>query len=448
MWPVQWRSRITKLEVGNERIAAIELSTNIKLCLISVYLPSNNPSVNSHLEYSECLDILHDIIMKYRPSHKIFIVGNYNGTLLQPRPYNKHDVLLNSFVREHELNFINSEKQAFFHHSGASSSQIDYILTTDRTILSDYKIAEKCSTNSSSHTPVSACIQVNIPGLEIQKESSQTQTVKRLHWNKIGIEEYQNGLSNVVSNSRLNERSTVNERLDFINATLHKAARKSEPEKVIKLKGPSWKASPVVRNLLKSCKTAHKSWLKSGENDNNLKKDNISAKRALRKQLLKEKFNDRKHFYYELMSNSTSDKFHRFIRRNKGNKGSPASSIIFNGKEIASPDTQRKVFAQYYEDLSISKEEDYDSAFLELCRVRHKLIEQLCKESESDFEPITENEVLKATSQLKSNRSADESGLTAEHLKNSGDTLTNEIKDISTQSYKKSLFPVSLNLGF
>ena len=89
------------------------------------------------------------------------------------------------------------------------------------------------------------------------------------------------------------------------------------------------------------------------------------------------------------MSNPTSDKFHRLIRRNKGSTGQSTSSIISSGKEIASPDMQRNLFAQYYEDLSIPKEEDCDSAFLELCNVRHKLSEQLRKESQSDFEPIT-----------------------------------------------------------
>ena len=115
-------------------------------------------------------------------------------------------------------------------------------------------------------------------------------------------------------------------------------------------------------------------------------------------------------FYDELMSNATSETFHRLIRRNKGNTGPSTSSIISNRKEMASPDMQRKVFAQYYEDLSIPKEEVYDAAFLELWYVRHKLIKQLCKESESDSEPITENKVLKAISQLNSNKSSDESG--------------------------------------
>ena len=108
---------------------------------------------------------------------------------------------------------------------------------------------------------------------------------------------------------------------------------------------------------------------------------------------------------------------------------------------------QRQVFAQYYEDLSIPKDEDYDSAFLKLCYVRHKLIEQLCKESESDFEPITESEVLKAISQLNSNKAADESGLTAEHLKNSGDTLTNEITDIFNTILKEKCVPQQFKSG-
>ena len=41
---------------------------------------------------------------------------------------------------------------------------------------------------------------------------------------------------------------------------------------------------------------------------------------------------------------------------------------------------------------------------------------------------LHENEMLKAISQLNSNMAVDESDLTTEHLKNSGDTLTKEIK--------------------
>ena len=71
-----------------------------------------------------------------------------------------------------------------------------------------------------------------------------------------------------------------------------------------------------------------------------MKKDNVLAKRTLRKQLRKEKFDDRKNFYGELMSIPNSDKFYRLIRRNKGSAGSVTCSFSANGKEIVSPDRE------------------------------------------------------------------------------------------------------------
>ena len=56
-WPNLWSSRIKKLSDGNERTIAIEIQGQVKICLINVYMPTNNSSVNSHLEYTECLDI-------------------------------------------------------------------------------------------------------------------------------------------------------------------------------------------------------------------------------------------------------------------------------------------------------------------------------------------------------------------------------------------------------
>ena len=55
----QWSSKVKRLNVGNERIVAIEINSQEKRCLINIYMPTNNSSVNSYLEYLECLDILH-----------------------------------------------------------------------------------------------------------------------------------------------------------------------------------------------------------------------------------------------------------------------------------------------------------------------------------------------------------------------------------------------------
>ena len=170
--------------------------------------------------------------------------------------------------------------------------------------------------------------------------------------------------------------------------------------KTISLKGRSWRASPEVKELLLECKQTYKDWLGSGKLDIYIKKNsNVVAKRALRKQLRKEKIMGRKSFYEDLMKNPTSEKFYHLIRRNKGARASSTCSSMYNGSEIRESEGQRKAFAQYYEDLSRPKDNGYDSAFLELCTVRHKLIERICNDSTSPFDPITD-EVYKAMSHL------------------------------------------------
>ena len=139
-----------RLNEGNERIVAIEITCNSqeKLCLINTYMPTNNSSVNSFMDYSECLDIIHSMLVKYRQSHKIIICGDFNGTLLKARNYNKHDRLLQAFVKEHCKDHVTSKLETFFHYSGLGSS-IDYSMSTEKNLISLYYISDKEPENTS-----------------------------------------------------------------------------------------------------------------------------------------------------------------------------------------------------------------------------------------------------------------------------------------------------------
>ena len=75
LWPTHLPSKVKKLDDGNEGIIGIELLGTNKMCIINVYLPTNNASVNSYIEYGECLDILDNMISKFRNSHKVYCVG-------------------------------------------------------------------------------------------------------------------------------------------------------------------------------------------------------------------------------------------------------------------------------------------------------------------------------------------------------------------------------------
>ena len=446
LWPKQWSSKVKRLNEGNERVIAIEIKGQENICIVNVYMPTNNSSTNSHLEYSECIDILHGIVVKYSLSHKVVICGDFNGTLLEPRPYNRHDRLLQTFMKDHNISHSTSDMNTFFHHSGAGSSQIDYITSSEKNLIHSYRIGSKEPENTSSHVIVHGYLSISQPEGGPVKIKKSSKSVKKLHWAQADVDRYRKILEEECEKNRaLNGRNAA-QQLDDLTKMLHKATERAVPCKLIKLKGPTWRASPTVKKLLVVCKQKHKLWI-NGRKSDNLRKDCVIAKRALRKQLRQEKFNDRKHFYNELMQNPSTEKFYQLIRKNRGSNGQKTSSIIVDGKEIFSPEKQRKAFADYYEDLSVPKDNGYDSAYLELCNVRHDLIKQICEESSELLDPITPEEVEKGISKLNTKKSPDESGLAAEHLKCSGPVIIESVTDLFNQILQEKSVPGPLKAG-
>ncbi|CAC5411268.1 unnamed protein product [Mytilus coruscus] len=121
-------------------------------------------------------------------THRIIIAGDFNGTLKPPRKYNKHDRLLQAFVQEMSLKQSNTDKSTFFHHSGLSCSQVDYILdNTTSSVISSYKTHDRCPSNSSSHVPVSAKIDVKAKVKQSPVKPNSARQFK-LQWKDIDSE--------------------------------------------------------------------------------------------------------------------------------------------------------------------------------------------------------------------------------------------------------------------
>lgn len=123
MWPKSFGKQMKRLEDGNERVQAVELQTgDTRLCIINAYLPTLNlPS--SRESYQEMLDVVHNIMDRYSPSHKIVFCGDLNGSLLQTRS-NPHDAMLKEFVSEHCL-YLDPEIGVTPTFYGHSDGQID-----------------------------------------------------------------------------------------------------------------------------------------------------------------------------------------------------------------------------------------------------------------------------------------------------------------------------------
>lgn len=448
-WPKEWSSKVNKLDCGNERVIAIELDAECKILIISVYLPTNYSTVDSFSDYRECLDILHDIMTKYALSHKIVIAGDFNGTLLQPRPYNKHDTILAQFIAEHSLYVTEkSDKPTFIHHSGASSSQIDYIVSSDSRLVSESIIVEGAGLNLSSHCAVASSISTHIDTTRKRINSNKPRkSVRKYQWNRMNQPKFENELSKELESISRSSLQSVEAKIDFLNDALTKATKVSVPAKLIKLKGPSWKASPKVLQLLKQSKAKYGLWVDSGKPNNNLRTEKIQAQRQLRRQIRQENFNDRQSFYAEIMENPSTQLFYRLINRNRNGSAKTTACIRKDGEEYYSLDGQRKCFTKYFEDLSIPKDEGYDSAFLELTNVREQLITQICDHDCTEFEPILESEVNVAIKQLNTGKAADEFGLVAEQLKCSKDILVPLITSTFNQIVTNKSVPDVFRVG-
>ena len=418
LWPKEWSSKVSQLEEGNERIIGIEMQwANERLCIVNTYMPTLNLPV-SKAEYQEHIDILHNIITKYKNTHKLILCGDFNATLLQTRD-NPHDKMFKNFVNETGLiNRVNSLESTFASHNGKSSSQIDYILTENINSQNSAVIQEPVGYNTSSHVHVT--FELRIETLNIPIKSSKNKQAARsiLKWDKINKDLYLNELKSKLERSLPLDGISTADSLNLITMALNSATSKAVPSKKTKLQGPKFKLSPQVKNLMKQSKSCLYEWKQAGKpaKEHELSKRKKMASKNLRKQLRKDEAIRKQNF---LMADPSDTNFYKLIKRNQSQSaGSSETCIKFKGEEVYEPSTQAKNFTVYFEDLATPKEnENFNENFYQLNKIQHSCIEEICKESSDEIQPFTEGEMRKSIQALNTKKSPDEFGLVSEHLK-------------------------------
>lgn len=178
-WPSAWDNSVLKLEDGNGRILCIELKSEVRpTCIINAYIKKK--SSNSIEPCQEGLDIINDIILAYDKSHNIILCGDLNGTLKTER---------NNFFNKRFTSNIHlrpsievKNKQTYYHNDGKSTSQIDYILTSND-IIRTTTIYHQDPINTSTHVPVRAKTSLKLIMPHEQNLKSKT-TAYRLSWEK------------------------------------------------------------------------------------------------------------------------------------------------------------------------------------------------------------------------------------------------------------------------
>ncbi|CAC5414940.1 unnamed protein product [Mytilus coruscus] len=189
---------------------------------------------------------------------------------------------------------------------------------------------------------------------------------------------------------------TIQKHSNVTNALLT-ASNKAVPTKPIKLKGPKWKASPRVIKHLKNCKQLYSKWKFEGKQpDHPFRKKLKAEKKNLRSQQRKEHAEDRLNIYQQIMNNPSTELFYKLINRNRSKPRANTTSIDIEGELEFNPTLQRKAFANYYEDLSISKESKFDNSYLELCQIRQRLVEEVLHNQQTNIQPYKEDDISKA----------------------------------------------------
>ncbi len=121
----------------------------------------------------------------------------------------------------------------------------------------------------------------------------------------------------------------------------------------------------------------------------------------------------------DIMANPDSKPFYKLIRQSQRCNFKQTETLIIDGKETRDPHIQRSGLAHYYEDLATPKENNnFDSEYYNQNKLNLDIITQLYKQEDNDeFEPFTDSEISAAVGKLNSGKSADEYGLSSEHLK-------------------------------
>ncbi|VDH93729.1 Hypothetical predicted protein [Mytilus galloprovincialis] len=248
--------------------------------------------------------------------------------------------------------------------------------------------------------------------------------------------------------SDIREDKTTSENIKTLTSILLKASHLAVPSKITKLKGPKWKASPKVRKHLKTCKQLYSKWKALGKPENHQSKQDLkSEKKKLRSQQRQEQATDRRKLYEQIMDNPSSELFFKLINRNKSKSKTETSGLEIDGKFDFSSQNQSRAFANYYEDLSLPKENEYDNAYLELCQIRQKIVEETFSQNLPSMDPYTEKEVKQAIEFLNTGKSADEHGICAEHLKYAQHTVVPVITKIFNKILQERKVPVDFKSG-
>ena len=281
LYKKNWKTKTELFEDGCDRIVVLQLDSKPKVCIINTYLPCRGN--NSRDKFQNVISELEEIIEKFSGDHALFLCGDLNASLSR-NPPNERDILLREFVSKHQLFNQQTGTPTFYHASGESQAEIDYILKNSAALsISSNTVVEGVHpVNVSDHVAISTDITICI-----EETNSRSTYVPRPNWDKCNHRVYVEHVNNHIVNFRLDQDQEGI--LESIRGILHSVAADSIPN-FIPNKDKLRKVKPKICSLdislaAKASRQAWGEWKQAGSPSSNthpLKVNMKNTKRSLR----------------------------------------------------------------------------------------------------------------------------------------------------------------------
>lgn len=444
----------------SSRICAIQVGFSSGLItIINCYLPCRG-NKDSETEFVGVVDEVREIIIKYKRSSDIILVGDMNASVFREPPLAR-DKYFKDVLAEVGLMLPTDYPEVHTYRHGQGKSIIDYILHSNTDIISAVKVLdEHC--NTSPHMAVTA----KMPQVQVflVEKSVNSSIVNKVKWDKVDKDKYRQLVEDRLSDGSVFdiESDSIDLVAEDITDILVTSARQCQPKRThkrSKMKRSNW--GDTISKACNESKKAFYRWKVAGRPVNpeeqsyaEMKCKKRLLRRAQRQYAAKQRYT----LYNELMTysntsaqgNSYAEKklFYKLIEKQRQNGHQKLSSLFVDDRHLTSDSEIREGWVSYFKNIASPEnvENHYDNEYTSYIELNKLLIKGQCVKEEELIQ-VPEELVGNVIKQSKNGKAADIRGLQSEHLKYGGDVVINCLTQLANRILNTCEIPALFKHG-
>ncbi|MEW8548792.1 MAG: endonuclease/exonuclease/phosphatase family protein, partial [Candidatus Thiodiazotropha sp.] len=256
---------VNDLDLGNERIKCIELYTKSPLLIVCVYMPCNGEKDSYHA-YVDCIEQIHELILRFQSTHDIIIGGDFNENALEKNG-SKRSQIFHTFLKENDL-VTKDIGHTFIHPNGRDASSINYFLYKQKNEHKVVKIVRSdFIENVSDHYPVALSYELDFTRSEPENKACVSNY--RVNWKKLDKNQYKQNVECKLNEAVMQTESMdLNDRVQVINSILVESAKDCVRQNKKRKRKPKLKVmTPAIHSAIHEKKLAFYNWKQNGKSN-------------------------------------------------------------------------------------------------------------------------------------------------------------------------------------